>query len=781
MAETAIRGGVAAAVPHDSAAKHVAGEAIYVDDLPEPAGMLYAAVGLSARAHAEIVRMNLDKVRAAPGVVAVVTAEDIPGGNDVGPVYPGDPLLADGTVEYIGQALFAVAAESVEQARRAARLAEIEYRELEAVLTIDDALAQQSFVLPSHEMRRGEPETALAGAPHRLAGRIRMGGQDHFYLEGQVAFAEPGEDGDMLVWSSTQHPSEVQHLIAKILNKPHHAITVEVRRMGGGFGGKETQAAPFACMAALLAHRTGRAVKLRLDRDDDMLLTGKRHGFLIDYDVGFDDRGQIQGIAFEQAADCGFSPDLSAAIADRAMFHADNAYYLPNVRIVSQRCKTHTVSNTAFRGFGGPQGMMGIEKAIDAIARELGLDPLEVRRRNLYGAAGRDVAPYHMRVQDNVLPELIEELATTAAYRERRQEIATFNAASPILRRGLALTPVKFGISFTVTHLNQAGALLHVYTDGSVHLNHGGTEMGQGLMTKVAQLVAEEFQIDLDRIKISATHTGKVPNTSATAASAGTDLNGAAALAAARTIKGRLIEFLAEHFKVAPEQIAFRQNEVQVGDQRRSLAELARLAHYHRVQLSATGFYRTPKIWYDRTRARGRPFYYFAYGAAVSEVVVDTLTGEYRLLRADLLHDVGRSINPAIDMGQIEGGFVQGMGWLTTEELCWNARGELTTHAPSTYKIPTASDVPADFRVRIWEKGINREQVVARSKAVGEPPLMLGISVFHAINDAVASLAGGRFSPALDAPATPERVLFAVEDLKRRAAAAEPAAAQAAE
>jgi xanthine dehydrogenase large subunit len=781
MAESAIRGGVAAAVPHDSAAKHVAGEALYVDDLPEPAGMLYAAVGLSAKAHAEIVRMDLKSVRTAPGVVAVVIARDIPGVNDVGPVYPGDPLLADGTVEYAGQALFAVAADTVEHARRAARLAEVEYRELEPTLTVDDALAQQSFVLPPHEMRRGDPDFALAGAPHRLAGRIRMGGQDHFYLEGQVAFAVPSEDGDMLVWSSTQHPSEVQHLIAKVLDTAHNAVTVEVRRMGGGFGGKETQAAPFACLAALLAHHTRRPVKLRLDRDDDMLLTGKRHGFLIDYDIGFDQEGRIQGIAFEQAADCGFSPDLSAAIADRAMFHADNAYYLPNVRINSHRCKTHTVSNTAFRGFGGPQGMMGIEKVIDGIARELGLDPLEVRRRNLYGGAGRDVTPYHMRVEDNVLPELIDELANTSEYRQRRREVATFNAASPVLRRGLALTPVKFGISFTVTHLNQAGALLHVYTDGSVHLNHGGTEMGQGLMTKVAQLVAEEFQVDLDRVRISATSTGKVPNTSATAASAGTDLNGGAALAAARTIKGRLIEFLAEHFKVAPEQIAFRQNEVQVGEQSMSFGDLARLAHFHRVQLSATGFYRTPKIWYDRARARGRPFYYFAYGAAVSEVVVDTLTGEYRLLRADLLHDVGRSINPAIDMGQIEGGFVQGMGWLTTEELCWNARGELTTHAPSTYKIPTASDVPADFRVRIWEKGINREQVVGRSKAVGEPPLMLGISVFHAISDAIASLAGGRLSPALDAPATPERVLFAIEDMKRRAAAVEPAAAQAAE
>jgi xanthine dehydrogenase large subunit len=781
MTETGTTGGLQAAVPHDSAAKHVAGEALYIDDLPEPAGTLHAAVGLSAHAHAEIVRMDLDPVRAAPGVVAVVSAQDVPGSNDIGPVFPGDPLFADGIVEYAGQAVFAVAAATVEQARRAARLARIEYRERGAILTIEQALAKEATVLPSHEMRRGEPEQAIASAPRRLSGRIRMGGQDHFYLEGQVALAIPSEDGDMLVWSSTQHPSEVQHLIASVLGKPHHAVTVEVRRMGGGFGGKETQAAPFACMAALLAHHTRRPVKLRLDRDDDMLLTGKRHDFVIDYKVGFDDAGRIEGMVFQQAARCGFSPDLSAAIADRAMFHADNAYYLPHARIISHRCKTHTVSNTAFRGFGGPQGMMGIEKVMDAIARELGLDPLEVRLRNLYGAEGRDVTPYHMRVTDNVLPELIEELAQTSDYRRRREKIVAFNARSPILKRGIALTPVKFGISFTVTHLNQAGALLHVYTDGSVHLNHGGTEMGQGLMTKVAQLVAAELQIDLDRVKISATNTGKVPNTSATAASAGADLNGAAALAAARTIKGRLIDFLAEQLKVPPEQVTFGRNEVHIGEQSMSFPKLARLAHQHRVQLSATGFYRTPKIWYDRARARGRPFYYFAYGAAVSEVAIDTLTGEYRLVRADLLHDVGRSINPAIDLGQIEGGFVQGMGWLTTEELCWNERGELTTHAPSTYKIPTASDLPADFRVRIWEKGINREEVVGRSKAVGEPPLMLGISVFHAINDAIASVAGGRLSPALDAPATPERVLLAIEDLKRRVAAAEPAAPQAAE
>ena len=571
MAESAIRGGVAAAVPHDSAAKHVSGEALYIDDLPEPAGMLHAAVGLSAKAHAEIVRMDLAQVRAAPGVVAVVGAKDVPGINDVGPVYPGDPLFADEVVEYAGQALFAVAATTVEQARRAARLAEVEYRELEAILTVDDALAKQSFVLPPHEMRRGDPDAALAKAPRRLAGRIRMGGQDHFYLEGQVAFAQPGEDGDMLVWSSTQHPSEVQHLVAKVLALPDHAVTVEVRRMGGGFGGKETQAAPFACMAALLAHHTRRPVKLRLDRDDDMLLTGKRHDFLIDYDVGFDERGRIESVVFEQVAGCGFSPDLSARIADRAMFHADNAYYLPHVHITSHRCKTHTVSNTAFRGFGGPQGMMGIEKAIDAIARELCLDPLEVRRRNLYGPEGRDVTPYHMRIEDNILPELIEDLDKTSDYAKRRRAIAAFNATSPILKRGLALTPVKFGISFTSTLLNQGGALVHVYTDGSVQLNHGGTEMGQGLMIKVAQLVAEEFQIDLDRVKITPTNTGKVPNTSATAASAGTDLNGAAALAAVRTLKGRLIDFAESHFRVPRETVVVP---AERGADRRAVHEL---------------------------------------------------------------------------------------------------------------------------------------------------------------------------------------------------------------
>ena len=755
-------------IPHDSAALHVSGEARYVDDIPVPVTTLHAAVGQSTLPHAELLNLGLDAVRAAPGVVTVLTARDIPGINDVGPVYPGDPLLADGLVEYAGQALFLVVAETTEQARRAALLGAAETKPLEPILTIDDALANNAFVLPEHQMVRGEPEKALDQSSHRLTGRLRIGGQDHFYLEGQVALAMPGEGNDIVVVSSTQHPSEVQHLIAKTLGLADHAVTVEVRRMGGGFGGKETQAAPIACLAALGAVKTGRPVKLRLDRDVDMILTGKRHGFRIDYDVGFNDDGRIEAIVFKQAADCGFSPDLSAAIADRAMFHADNAYYLPHARITSYRCKTHTVSNTAFRGFGGPQGMMGIERVIDAIARDRRLDPLDVRKRNLYGQGTCDITPYHMRVADNVLPELITELETSTDYAARRQAISKANAENPIIKRGLALTPVKFGISFTVKHLNQAGALLHVYTDGSVQLNHGGTEMGQGLMIKVAQIVAEELQIDVDRVKITTTTTGKVPNTSPTAASAGTDLNGAAALAAARTIKSRLTTFAADHFDVPVDAIEFRDNQVIIGNQTLQFGELTKLAYLDRVQLSATGFYKTPKVWYDRDRARGRPFYYFAYGAAVAEVAIDTLTGEMRVLRIDILHDVGRSLNPSVDKGQIEGGFVQGMGWLTSEELCWNDQGRLTTHAPSTYKIPTAGDIPIDFRVGIYERGRNTEMAVHRSKAVGEPPLMLGMSVFYAISDAIAALGDHRSVPELDAPATAERILAACDAMKAK-------------
>ncbi len=777
QAATAVRGGARNAVAHDSAHKHVTGEAVYVDDMPEPPGLLHLFAAQSERAHARIRRLDVSAVRGYGGVWAVLTAADVPGSNDVSPIGKhDDPIFAADKVEFVGQVLFAVAADNVAVARDAAKLAIVEYEDLPPVLTVEQALAQRSFVLDSYSMARGDAAAALATAPHRLQGRLHIGGQDHFYLEGQVSMAIPLEDGDVLVHCSTQHPSEVQHLIAHALNRPSNAVTVEVRRMGGGFGGKETQAAQWAIIAALVAVKTGRAAKFRLDRDDDMIMTGKRHPFRIDYEVGFDETGRIGGIEFVQAADCGFSADLSGAIADRAMFHADNGYYLGNALITSHRCKTNLVSNTAFRGFGGPQGMMGIEQVIDAIARHLGKDPLEIRKRNLYGQGERDVTPYHMTVEDNILPELIAELETSSEYWQRRQQITAFNAASPYLKKGLALTPVKFGISFTTTHLNQAGALLHVYTDGSVHLNHGGTEMGQGLFIKVAQVVAEELQIDLDRIKITATNTGKVPNTSATAASSGSDINGMAARAAARTIKERLIDFAAEKYGVAATDIEFRANRVRIGADEVPFDDLVKQAWFGRVSLSATGYYRTPKIHYDRATASGRPFYYFAYGAAASEVIVDTLTGEYKATRVDILHDVGLSLNPAVDLGQIEGGFIQGMGWLTSEELWWDDKGRLKTHAPSTYKIPACSDRPADFRIKLVDGRPNREETIYRSKAVGEPPLMLAISVFRALSDAVASIADYRILPDLDAPATPERVLMAIEDIQRRMRVDRPAA-----
>jgi len=769
---TRLHGGVHQALAHDSARRHVTGEAIYVDDMPEPRGMLYAAFGLSSAAHARITHLDLAPVAAAPGVVAVLSAADLRHANDIGPVFAGDPVFAAEEVEYAGQSIFAVAADSIEQARRAARLARVDYQALDADLTVDQALAREAFVLPTRSLRRGDSARALAGARHRLRGRLRIGGQEHFYLEGQVAVAIPGEDHDMQVYASTQHPGEIQQLVAKVLGLDANAVTVEVRRVGGAFGGKETQAALFAVIAALLAARTGRPVKARVDRDDDMLMTGKRHDFRSDYEVGFDDAGRIEGIEFTLASRCGMSADLSGAINDRAMFHCDNCYYLENVTITSHRCRTHTVSNTAFRGFGGPQGMLGIETVIDEIAAALGLDPLDVRRVNLYGGEPRNVTPYHMTVTDNIAPEIIAELETSASYRDRRAALKAENAISPILKKGLALTPVKFGISFTTAFLNQAGALVHVYTDGSVHLNHGGIEMGQGLMVKVAQIVAEELQVDIERIKITATSTGKVPNTSPTAASSGADINGAAARNAARKIRDRLAGFAAEHYQIPAEEVRFEANQVHVGGRTLSFAELVKAAYLARVPLSATGFFRTPGIDYDPEQGRGRPFRYFAYGAAVSEVVVDTLTGEYRVTRVDILHDAGRSLNPAIDIGQVEGGYVQGLGWLTMEELHWDASGRLTTHAPSTYKIPVSGDVPDDFRVKLLESGRNREKVVHRSKAVGEPPLMLAISAYCALKDAIASVGDYRLAPRLDTPATPERVLGAVESLRRRLAAA---------
>ena len=762
-----IQGMVHRPLKHDSAEKHVAGTATYIDDLPEPSNLLHIFMAMSPRAHARVVGMDLTAVRAAPGVVDVVSAADIPGKNDVSPVVGDDPLFADGLVQFVGQSLFAVAAETLPQARAAAALAKVTYEDLPPLLDIAAARAAGSVIEAAQTMTLGDAPAAIAAAPHRLAGQLAIGGQDHFYLEGQISFATPGEDGDVHVWCSTQHPTEVQHNIAKVLGVPDHGVTVSVRRMGGGFGGKESQPALFAAAAALVATRTGRPAKVRLDRDDDMVMTGKRHDFETGWQVGFDGEGRLTGYAVEHASRCGYSADLSMAINDRAMFHSDNAYALQTAQIVSHRFKTHTVSNTAFRGFGGPQGMVGIERAMDAIALHLGKDPLDVRKANLYGVAG-ERTPYGQTVDHSPALPLIERLELNSEYRKRRAAIAAWNAANPTLKRGLALTPVKFGISFTATHLNQAGALIHVYTDGSVMLNHGGTEMGQGLYLKVAQVVANAFGIGLDRVKITATATDKVPNTSATAASSGSDLNGMAALDAANQIKARLANFMGKEFGVDPNAVRFEGGNVHAGDESLSFTELARRAWFNRISLSAAGFYRTPKIHYDRSLHQGRPFFYYAWGAACAEVAIDTLTGENRCLRADILHDCGASLNPAIDIGQIEGGFIQGMGWLTTEELVWDAKGVLKTHAPSTYKIPACSDRPPVLNIDLWDQP-NPENTIHRSKAVGEPPLMLALSVFSALTDAVAAVGGHRVLPDLDAPATPERILMAVEDVRRRA------------
>lgn len=766
---TEIKGGVGQGRKHESSAKQVSGEATYIDDRPEASNLLHAAIGKSTVAHGKIVSMDLSDVKAAEGVVAVITADDVPGHIDIGPVFPGDSVLVKEHVEFLGQAIFAVAATDPLLARKAVKLAKIEYEEMPAVLTVKDALAQENFVRPTHTHKKGDSDAAIARAAHQLSGELEVGGQEHFYLEGQVTVAEPAEDGGMNIFTSTQHPTEVQKLVAEVLDVPFNRIMVDMRRMGGGFGGKETNAAPWACVAALLAHHTKRPVKIRLARADDMELTGKRHPFENDYTVGFDNEGQIEGINITVNGNCGFSPDLSDAIVDRAMFHSDNAYYLGNATIVGNRCKTNTVSHTAFRGFGGPQGMMTIEHIMDDIARKVGKDPLDVRKHNLYGTEDRNVTHYHQTVEHNILPEIIEELEQTSDYRARREAIKTFNADNKILKKGLALTPVKFGISFTVQHLNQAGALIHIYTDGSIQVNHGGTEMGQGLNTKVAQIVASEFQVDMDNIVVTATRTDKVPNTSPTAASSGTDLNGKAAQAAAQTIRTRLVEFLASHYDVTDEQVRFENNHVIIGETTMSFAEVSQLAYVNRVSLSSTGYYKTPKIHYDRDAASGRPFFYYAMGAAVSEVLIDTLTGEYRVLRADILHDVGRSINPAIDLGQIEGAFIQGMGWLTTEELVWNDQGRLLTNGPATYKIPAISDTPPEFNVNIVQSRPNPEDTVYHSKAVGEPPFMLGISVWSALRDAISSLTDYSTSPLLDTPSTPERVLKAVQSVERSA------------
>lgn len=763
-----VKGAAHTPIIHDSAVKHVTGLTDYTDDLLEPVGTLHAYLGLSTVAHGRIVGMDLDAVRKAPGVHLVLTAADIPGHNDISPTGLHDePLLAQDEVQFHGQPIFAVVAETRDQARRACQLARVEYEELPfAIDAISARDAGMGYVTKPLKLKRGDM-AEMDRAPRRIEGRLTVGGQEHFYLESQIAFSIPGEDDEVVVNVSTQHPSEVQHMVAHVLGVPSNAVVVNVRRMGGGFGGKESQMNPFACISALAAKKLKRAVKLRPDRDDDFSITGKRHDFVIDYRAGYDETGKIHAVDADFYARCGFSSDLSGPVTDRALFHADNAYYYPAVELRSHPMKTNTCSNTAFRGFGGPQGVVMAERIVEDIAYALGRDPLEIRKLNLY--ENGQLTPYHQEVEDQILPRIFEELEASSDYHARRQAVLDWNARAQeqggAIRKGIALTPVKFGISFTATWYNQAGALIHIYSDGSIHLNHGGTEMGQGLNTKVAQVVAEALGVSIDRIKITKTTTEKVPNTSATAASSGSDLNGMAALDACRQLIERLTAFAAEARGVPPELVSIGET-VQIGTEEMPFEDFVKTAYLARIQLSAAGFYKTPKIHWNRDTGQGRPFYYFAYGAACSEVSVDTLTGEYVIERADVLHDVGRSLNPALDKGQVEGAFVQGTGWLTSEELWWDDKGRLRTHAPSTYKIPLASDRPKVFNVDLADWSVNREATIKRSKAVGEPPFMLGISVFQALNMAVASFNGYAENPRIDAPATPERVLMAIERLR---------------
>ena len=766
-----MKGGVHAAWRHDSALKHVTGQARYIDDIPEPAGTLHAALVLSPVAAGRLRTLDLAAAAASPGVVAVLAAGDIPGKNDVAPIGADEPLFATDRVFYAGQPLAMVVAVTLDAARHAAERAVIEIEAETPVLDVDVALAARSFVQAPSTVLRGDPDAALAAAPHRLEATFDVGGQEHFYLEGQVAFALPGDDGDLVVHSSTQHPTEVQHICARLLGCDLNRITATVRRLGGGFGGKESNASWVAGAAALAARHTGRPVKLRLPREVDMIATGKRHPFRYRYTVGFDGEGRVLALDAVLAADAGWSLDLTPGVVARALTHTDNAYWIPHFRAVGYACRTNKQSNTAFRGFGGPQGVVIMEDALDRVAAHLGRDPIEVRALNFYGDRG-DETPYGQKIGENHLPRLWAELKRDGDLARRRAEIDAFNRASPVLKRGLGVFPLKFGISFNAPHMNQAGALVHVYTDGSIRLNHGGTEMGQGLFIKVAQVVAEVFQVDVDRILPSATSTAEVPNTSPTAASTGSDLNGWAAYNAADTIKQRMIAFAAEHFGVGTGEVEFADNAVRLSrpgsNQVVSFTELARLCHLGRVSLSSTGYYKTPKIHWDGAKMKGRPFFYFAFGAAAAEVAIDTLTGENRVLRVDLVEDCGVSLNPAIDLGQIEGAFVQGQGWFTCEELWWDKQGRLKTAGPSTYKIPGSRDAPAIFNVKMLENAPSKEATIFRSKAVGEPPLMLATAVWTALKDAIASTipeGDRRIAVRLDAPATPERVLAAIGSL----------------
>tara|TARA_B100001123_G_scaffold449818_1_gene616919 strand:+ start:1787 stop:4084 length:2298 start_codon:yes stop_codon:yes gene_type:complete len=753
--------------PHESGSKHVSGYATYIDDIVEPEGTLYGAIGYSKKAYAVVKKLDLREVWKSEGVVSVVTSADIPGRNDVGAVYDGDPIFTK-KVEYYGQPLFAVAATSTELARKAVLKARINYKTLKPVIDIKEALRKKLFVLKGKKIKKGNPSKKISKAKNYLKNSFILGSQEHFYLEGQIAFVIPQEDNDFKIFSSTQHPSETQQIIAKMLNQKNNTINVEVRRIGGGFGGKETQSFIFAAICTLLSKKTKLPVKLRMDRDDDIIITGKRHDFHADYEVGFNHQGIIEGVKIKLASRCGISPDLSGAINSRALLHIDNAYYLSDISVDNYLCKTNTSSSTAFRGFGGNQGMMVIENIVDNIARYLKKDPAAIRKINFYQKNKKNTTHYGMKIEDNVINEIFIKLIKSSNYKNRKLNIRRFNLKNKYLKKGLAITPVKFGISFTTTHLNQAGALVHIYhADSSINVSTGAIEMGQGTYTKIAQLVANEFGLPFNKIKVSSTRTDKVPNTSASAASSTTDLNGAAAINAVNKIKRNLALFVKKKYKLKIDKVIYKNSMVKFKGKIFSFTSLIKEAYLNRVPLSSSGFYSTPKIHFNNKTFLGRPFLYFAYGAAISEVLIDTLTGENKILRVDILHDHGRAINPAIEKGQIEGGFVQGAGWLTMEEVNWKSNGQLTTYSPSTYKIPAVNDMPEKFNIKIF-KNLNRENVVNKSKTTGEPPLMLAMSVFFAIKDAISSVGNYKIIPQLNAPATPEAILLSIKDLKTR-------------
>ncbi|MDC3083388.1 xanthine dehydrogenase molybdopterin binding subunit, partial [Pelagibacteraceae bacterium] len=745
-------------IEHESAVKHVTGKAIYTDDISEPKNLLHAVIGYSNCSKGVIKKIDYKDVLSSEGVVDIITEKDIEGINDVGPIFKGDKIFTSKNIEYYGQPIFAVIAKTNNLAKKAALKVKIDLKISKPIVSIEEALKKKSFVLKPKHLTRGDIKDGFKKSDNILKGKLYSGGQDHFYLEGQIAMTIPQEDNNFLVYSSTQHPSETQQIISKVLKQNYNSIHVIVRRIGGGFGGKETQSFLFAAITSIAAKKLSKPVKLRVDRDDDMIMTGKRHDFLFDYEVGFNNSGEILALKIMMASRCGISPDLSGAINDRAIYHIDNAYFLPNIEINSYRCKTNTVSNTAFRGFGGPQGMFCIENIIENIAQKLNREASEIRKINFYKDKIKNTTHYGMKITDNVIEDIFNKLIKKSNYKKRKIEIDNFNKKNKVLKKGIAITPVKFGISFTTTHLNQGGALVHIYTDGSIHLNHGGIEMGQGLMTKLALVASNEFGLNYEHIKISSTDTEKVPNTSASAASATTDINGAAIVNAINNIKSGLNEFIYDYFKTNS-KIKYENNFVYFDKRKISFKELINTAYLNRIPLSSSGFYKTNKINVNTKTLQGRPFLYFTYGAAVTEVIIDKLTGENKILQVDIIHDVGNSINKRIDKGQIEGGYIQGLGWLTTEEVSWKSNGVLTTHSPSTYKIPTAGETPFKFNVEIYDRGFNKEKVINRSKAVGEPPFMLAISSFIALKDAVYNANKGKNSENLIAPATAENIL----------------------